>query len=827
MLKKLTVDLDKLFTGIAPPASGVFIPNSSFCIFGPNVAGQWDKAISTYGQSESDSQYLAQLERVFSKFCDFLNSDEQKHNHLMAGKIQSGKTAHMIYTIAWATDNNFEAIVLFTGATRSLNNQTIDRLRTEIGNPSDPNRLCSVIEIPPQSEQANIANVKNQISIKKPIPVLLCLKNVNRISALEEVLQSLPRDARILVIDDEADQISQDGNSNKASKEESTIVHEKLASLYRNDNHKTLWTSYTATPQAVFLTDRDGRLRPSEVSVIPPRAGYFGLQDLIDNNFCSVVNPELEINSLDSATELEEAIWDTLISAAILKYAPEVFYNGALGSATSVQMLVHTSNKTEVHRANFNVVSTVLKHLQSKAGIVQFNEQFARYMKTLRNANLAESTQAKLPELYEILNSNYDDFAETLLNAVHVSVINSQTNRDSEDRPVSTEDYAKHPVWIVIGGDIVGRGVTLPTLVTSYHLRRSRKNNFDTVLQQMRICGYRASYSHMLRFYTTDQIREMLEEMAYTDAVLWNQMEKWDQERTDLSNSEGIVFFAAPSDSEYEATRKNVLDKNTNTETYDGDAGTFFSLRQIFDPKLCAENLEALVAVMDECYGERVELHGEEWVVLNQIDDLLLQDWKGNGVDKKHLRLLQSLFNMPEGTEFMSRRHIMNFPNSLIFPAKALEILAAGKEQRLARYLESLNRGGGSVKDLYTYNSRLVANSGGQDFGSQDPRPVAGWIKIFNEHASGTAANWTSAISQSDAHSYFSDLRMSTPHIGTPQRDAAQRLGDGLTMILEPVYGTQPKEQGGKANRIALGIALSGFYPEGQRTFNLKITSHW
>jgi DNA replication protein DnaC len=83
--------------------------------------------------AEKDSMvFEASLEKLQSKLQIFLNSPDKQRSILVLGKIQSGKTAHMLGTLAWAVNQKIMFAVVFTGINGDLNDQTQARLKSNL-----------------------------------------------------------------------------------------------------------------------------------------------------------------------------------------------------------------------------------------------------------------------------------------------------------------------------------------------------------------------------------------------------------------------------------------------------------------------------------------------------------------------------------------------------------------------------------------------------------------------------------------------------------------------------------------------------------------------
>jgi hypothetical protein len=775
-----------------------------------------------YGDTEELKTYAQELDRLFSKYSTFLNSGKQRESHLILGKVQSGKTAHMIYSIAWAADRKIDAVVVFTGGTDSLNQQTLYRMRSEIGQDSE-DYCVHVIEIPTSADKGKILFEEAQDLDK--MPLLVSMKNKQRSKVVKEILEELPEDSRVLVIDDEADYISQDGNSFYIDKKESTVIHSQLAEIYESPPLKTLWVSYTATPQAVLLTNRFGKLRPEYCTVIYPRQGYFGLEDLISKNFCSPVTSwsntsEIDETDIESDDELRIALWDGIISSTILNKFPEVFYGGeSFKENRSTQVLLHTSPKQDEHRKYKRGVKLILEDIAKN---LEEGKEYRKRVETYLREMVKRNPHSG--NLIAVDSISVEDLVNALQDT-KIIVFNSDKENSDEERPVSDADYQKHQLWIVIGGDIVGRGVTLPTLTVSYHLRDTKKPNFDTVMQQLRVCGYRKQYEHMVRFYTTSEVEAMLEDMLFTDLVLWNQVESWDRTNFNLIQTEGLVFFASSSDARYQPTSKNKQDSNTVAYSASEMKETMFSLKHIYGVDELHKNLELINSIVSDMTPVDSSATGKRWYIVesdSSVYNNIVSNWKSSStIDKKQLRLLQALFGMPHYVDDRKLRHIEDQPIHLLVSENAILLYNAILNEGLRGFLREENTAYNSPRGIVSHLRFGRNGSAFTDYPSSPP-PFAENIREIILASKGEAV----------FASPYSSLRLVTPHIGTPQRNLIHdtTLGlpdDSLYFIVEPLIGTQPKGQGQSAAELAVGLAFSGMYKRtSSNRLDIKVVVH-
>jgi hypothetical protein len=85
----------------------------------------------------------------------------------------------------------------------------------------------------------------------------------------------------------------------------------------------------------------------------------------------------------------------------------------------------------------------------------------------------------------------------------------------------------------IVGGNILGRGLTIDNLITTYYFRRAKRTQMDTVLQHARMYGYRAEDIGYMRVFiprtlaarfrqfqqAEEQLRSLLAEMPASERV--------------------------------------------------------------------------------------------------------------------------------------------------------------------------------------------------------------------------------------------------------------------------------------------------------------------
>jgi len=117
---------------------------------------------------------------------------------------------------------------------------------------------------------------------------------------------------------------------------------------------------------------------------------------------------------------------------------------------------------------------------------------------------------------------------------VHICVDNCKANKEAEEgttlRIVYPTDeqmatMEKDPVFLVIGGNTLTRGLTIDGLVCSYFSRNS--NQADTLMQMARWFGYRKGFELMQRIWMTESVLKKFEALSQIDMDMKEEIEQF------------------------------------------------------------------------------------------------------------------------------------------------------------------------------------------------------------------------------------------------------------------------------------------------------------
>ena len=734
---------------------------------------------------------------------EFLESDMKEIAFLVLGKIQSGKTANLLGTVAWAADKKVSLAVIFTGVTEALNDQTAKRINKDLITKLDE-QYVKVFQVPTKSSGDSYENLLKDLTkwisrrsnesiegLIRPIPVLVTLKNPSRVKTLQSLIKALQEkfgnELVSLLIDDEADQASQNAG---ARKRKITPTYAAISGL-RDLDSRNILLSYTATPQAVLLTERNGRLRPNYCVTVEPRTNYFGLDTAVGDSFMSnrveVDDWLLKPTQMPSSPKsLREALIRFACTGWVRFYASETFYSsGALTGEVldkqlkSLQMLVHESGSIKEHKKVYEFVIWELERLTEGLVDAISDSLTSGQIKDLAeewNLGLEGVRQAADSELRDAISPVIDvNFFKQILNLLDdstVLVVNSDPDKPgpADDIPIDEDIWAQSKMWVLIGGDILGRGLTIPQLTTTYFLRHAKSPNFDTVSQQMRFCGYRTNYSQFTHIFAQGQTLGIFEVMNEIDSTVWRLAKKWDKEELDIYNEMPVVMYASRPNVKLDPCRKAVHDP----DLVDRKIGSLiFSGWDIFNPIRFKENLITLRTFVEESNLD-LDSH-EDWRILKEPSDLqmqrLLAGWEANPAESTFLVGSAELF-VPE----LEDLGLSNIPRNIVIHESLLESDLSDVDSILSEI--QYTRG--------THAAPANANlpNWKQSFESMS---IVGSPKI----------TWPT---------------LSVPHIGDGQRKIRNRYSpDATTLLIEPIFGHAGKAKDGV--KIAAGIGFSLMSP--------------
>lgn len=457
------------------------------------------------GNSAEVQEIRDTAEAVVKQWIDPLSGGKEEINGLIYGLVQSGKTGVLTVTGAMGADEGYRTIIILTSDNDPLYEQTLARAQEAFPG----------IDIIGKKEFRDSEVFLQRV--KRGTCAIVTTKNSGLLETLiENFTGAKVRGLTCLIIDDEADQASLNTREIRADNTRSAI-NEKIGRL-RTFFEKTTYLQVTATPQALFLQQQGHAFRPKFTVLSHPGKDYVGGADFFGDN--SKLVKEFDVNDITSLApgpqprptlsippSLLRAL-DTFMVAATFKRLQEPDQNSAF--------LCHVSTRTSDHKHIVNLLREYASDLATK-------------LKPKGSA-----TEKRLGVAYADLASTHPGLRafgfDKLVEAIRfyspgitVKLVNGETD----------EDVALHrPYNLFVGGNKLGRGVTIKNLLVSYYGRNPRAPQADTVLQHARMYGYRRKDIGLLRLFLPPQLHVVFKaihkmEVSLRDLIARNPSEEF------------------------------------------------------------------------------------------------------------------------------------------------------------------------------------------------------------------------------------------------------------------------------------------------------------
>ena len=157
-------------------------------------------------------------------------------------------------------------------------------------------------------------------------------------------------------------------------------------------------------------------------------------------------------------------------------------------------MLVHSSQFVRQHNYMSDLIRDWIKANQSE--LLRGSGDISRRFDELYEYERGRTASASSDGVPELL-SDVRNTLPNVLDALEFPVENGESERRM--------DYECGPkTYIVVGGTVLARGLTLEGLSVSFFLRTSKQ--YDTLLQMGRWFGYRPGYDDLPRLWTTSDL---------------------------------------------------------------------------------------------------------------------------------------------------------------------------------------------------------------------------------------------------------------------------------------------------------------------------------
>lgn len=501
---------------------------------GPSLADQHWPALKGYLENTKgwDENAIEPIDESSTEIVSLLanpSNSQFKCRGLVVGYVQSGKTANMTAVTAKAVDAGYNLIIVLGGVTNKLRQQTQRRLQSDIVDRHPELWQLHTTDADDGDFTLPANNGQFTMPVEGRAQLAVVKKETSRLSALLTTIERTPanvqRHLKTLIIDDECDQAS----VNAGRKEyDITEINKAIRQIIRALSSVS-YVGYTATPFAnVFINpfpaskDELDDLYPEDfITTLPRPRDYFGAKEVFGfdpddagsdegesagRNMLRPIPPE-EVKKIRAERNIPFAPLITpCLQNAILWYLITCAVRRRRGQASwHMTMLVHTSQFVGQH------------------------EKLAKAIREWRDANTPSIASGKGPAWNELtkvwkeetakvpLEGKQEDelqpsdmlpWLTSALSALEVVVENGES-----DNRLDYTGNAK--TYIVVGGSVLARGLTLEGLSVSFFLRTSKQ--YDTLLQMGRWFGFRNGYGDLPRLWATQDLIANFRALAHIE----------------------------------------------------------------------------------------------------------------------------------------------------------------------------------------------------------------------------------------------------------------------------------------------------------------------
>lgn len=501
---------------------------------------RWDRYLDyLIHQKKFPKKVVYSMQENLFKITDLLGDPTGEpfvRKGLIVGDVQSGKTANYVGLMNLATDVKYKVIIVLTGTTNSLREQTQLRIEDGLGKSGynlgvksirnseyafdDPAYLTSF------ESDFNTNSRKNfQQSIETTtVPIVLVTKkNPTSLKNIYEWLSTYSKkkgnshiNSSLLLIDDEADFASVNTNE---PEQDPTSINRQIRDILNLFTHNS-YIGFTATPYANIFINPDDDVEMYDQDLFPKdyiyilgeSEEYIGVQKIFSED-------EAIATKRNMLVELDEQCVENYLKLKHKK--TDKFKNMSPSMKTAVNLFFigntirDIRGDTKSHRSMLLNISRFKDfHSQIRDVVLEYVEELKKDIRLYGKLPYEEAIQVpnieSLKKSYEThyegklkkRNYKFEDILPYLNDSVYrikVAIFNS----DEKEVDYLLNDDEGERV-IVIGGFSLSRGLTLEGLMISYYYRNSVM--YDSLLQMGRWFGYREGYDDLCKIFMTPKV---------------------------------------------------------------------------------------------------------------------------------------------------------------------------------------------------------------------------------------------------------------------------------------------------------------------------------
>lgn len=379
-------------------------------------------------------------------------SKHETRSFVIYGDPQSGKTEMMIALTARLMDEGYKIAVHLLNDNVSLLDQNLKRFKSS-GLAPAPVNFKDIID--------------KSVAIGNRPFVIFCKKNP---SDLRKLITKIGSKDNIVIIDDEADYASPNSQINKGKPSK---INALILELLGDEG---IYMGVTATPARLdlnntFENEHEKWVRFKSHDLYTGQDVFFPLEQEKAFALSLISN-----KSGDQPKFCREAFFRFLVNSAYLNLHPEINDTALNGNYT---FLIHTSGKKVDHKRDFQAMQKLFAVLADAE-----HSSHEKYIKAI----------------WEIADKRYSGEGKAITQFILGNILRNEIKVLNSDNDVLNKGTVPAcPFTVIIGGNIISRGVTFDNLLSMFFTRDVKhKLQQDTYIQRARMFGARGKY---LRFF--------------------------------------------------------------------------------------------------------------------------------------------------------------------------------------------------------------------------------------------------------------------------------------------------------------------------------------
>jgi hypothetical protein len=422
---------------------------------------------------------------------------------LLYGRVQSGKTLAMIALTSAAFDNGFKLVLVFTSNYLELVKQTRRRFQAVDGRKIfDSTR--------PEDWSAETDHISRQLA--RSGVVVVCAKDPTHTKALVDLLERTSASKYpALIFDDEADQATPD-TTTAARARGGTNAPLRGSAIFRrivlNDDQDefghsvreklrhNVFVQVTATPYALILQRTEHPLRPKFTLLVEPGDGYTGGESFFSAGHVGDSRGQPPLIFVPTTEQVELATDSPSPPQGLTRAVCFFVVSAAAQQLTDAQVAVEGQNflcHTSVKKGEHDRLGDMIRKFVDQIGTDLLGGLHPGTTKTSLLWAYDELRRT-LPDVRP-----FDEIVTWLTAHLHLRTF-YVVNSDRSDAAFSSG------LNFIVGGNILGRGLTIDNLLVTYYLRSAKVTQMDTMLQHARMFGYRRKLMPFTRVFVPETL---------------------------------------------------------------------------------------------------------------------------------------------------------------------------------------------------------------------------------------------------------------------------------------------------------------------------------